>query len=46
MPGIESHDSPREASRAALDLLRRKVKPSGIHINADNSVPVWRAIDE
>ena len=46
MPAIESHDSPREAYRAALDLLRRKVKPIGIYINTANSVPVLRAIDE
>jgi LacI family transcriptional regulator len=46
MPAIESHDSPREAYRAALDLLRRKIKPIGIYINTANSVPVLRAIEE
>jgi LacI family transcriptional regulator, galactose operon repressor len=46
MPAIESHDSPREAYRAALELLRRKIKPIGIYINTANSVPVLRAIAE
>jgi len=46
MPAIESHDSPREAYRATLDLLRRKIKPIGIYVNTANSVPVFRAIEE
>jgi LacI family transcriptional regulator len=46
LPAIESHDSPREAYRATLDLLRRKIKPIGIYVNTANSVPVFRAIDE
>lgn len=46
MPAIESHDDPREAYQAAVDLLRRKIKPSGIYVSTANSVPVLRAIDE
>ena len=46
MPAIESHESPREAYRGTLALLRRKTKPIGIYINTANSVPVLRAIDE
>jgi LacI family transcriptional regulator len=47
MPAIESHESPREAYRVALNLLRRKSgPPTGIYINTANSVPVLRAIDE
>lgn len=46
MPAIESHESPREAYRAAQDLLRRRIKPIGIYINTANSLPVLRAIDE
>jgi len=46
MPAIESHESPREAYRVALELLRRKVKPIGIYVNTANSSPVLRAIDE
>jgi LacI family transcriptional regulator len=47
MPAIESHESPREAYRAALNLLRRKSGPPiGVYINTANSVPVLRAIDE
>lgn len=46
MPAIESHESPREAYRAALELLKRKTKPIGIYVNTANSVPVLRAISE
>jgi LacI family transcriptional regulator len=46
MPAIESHESPREAYRGTLALLRRRTKPIGIYINTANSVPVLRAIDE
>ncbi len=46
MPAIESHESPREAYRATLELLQRKTKPIGIYINTANSVPVLRAIEE
>lgn len=46
MPAIESHDSPREAYRAALELLKRKTKPIGIYVSTANSIPVFRAIDE
>jgi LacI family transcriptional regulator len=46
LPAIESHESPREAYRATLELLRRKSKPIGIYINTANSVPVLRAIEE
>ena len=46
LPAIESHESPREAYRATLELLRRKTKPIGIYINTANSVPVLRAIEE
>jgi len=46
MPAIESHESPREAYRAAQELLRRRTKPIGIYINTANSIPVLRAIDE
>lgn len=46
LPAIESHDNPREAYRAAQDLLRRKMNSIGIYINTANSVPVLRAIDE
>lgn len=46
MPAIESHESPHEAYRVAVDLLRRKVKPVGIYVNTANSIPVLQAIDE
>ncbi len=46
IPAIETHDSPKEAYRATLALLKRKPRPVGIYINTANSLPVLRAIDE
>lgn len=46
IPAIETHDSPKEAYRATLALLKRKPRPVGIYINTANSLPVFRAIDE
>lgn len=46
IPAIETHDSPKEAYRATLALLKRKTKPAGIYISTANSLPVLRAIDE
>jgi LacI family transcriptional regulator len=46
IPAIETHDSPKEAYRATLALLKRKPRPMGIYINTANSLPVLRAIDE
>ncbi len=46
IPAIETHDSPKEAYRATLALLKRKPRPIGIYINTANSLPVLRALDE
>ncbi|HVZ84500.1 MAG TPA: LacI family DNA-binding transcriptional regulator [Terracidiphilus sp.] len=46
IPAIETHESPKEAYRATLALLKRKSRPVGIYINTANSLPVLRAIDE
>ena len=46
IPTIETHDSPKEAYRATLALLKRKPRPIGIYINTANSLAVLRALDE
>lgn len=46
IPAIETHESPKEAYRATLALLKRKPRPAGIYINTANSLPVLRAIEE
>jgi LacI family transcriptional regulator len=46
LPSIECHDSPDEAYRATLELLRRKPHPDGIYINTANSLPVLRALQQ
>lgn len=46
MPAIETHDSPKDAYRATLALLKRNPRPGGIYIGTANSLPVLRAIDE
>lgn len=46
LPAIESHESPADAHRAALKLLKRHPQLGGIYINTANSVPILRAIEE
>lgn len=45
-PSIESHDRPKDASRATVALLNREPRPSGIYIGTANSLPVLRALEE
>lgn len=45
-PAIESHDRPRDATRATVALLSHKPHPSGIYISTANSLPVLRALEE
>ncbi len=46
IPSIETHDSPKEAYRATLALLKRRPRPIGIYVTTANSVSVLRALDE
>jgi LacI family transcriptional regulator len=46
IPTIQTHDSPKEAYRATLALLKRRPRPVGIYISTANSIPVFRALDE
>lgn len=46
LPAIETHDRPRDAARATLELLDHKPRPAGIYISTANSLPVLRALEE
>jgi LacI family transcriptional regulator len=46
MPAVESHENPEEAYKAAVKLLRRRPRPSGIYVNTANSLPVLRSLSE
>lgn len=46
LPAVESHENPEEAYKAAIKLLGRRPRPSGIYVNTANSIPVLRALSE
>lgn len=46
LPAVESHESPKDAHRATLELLRKNPNLGGIYINTANSIPVVRAVEE
>jgi LacI family transcriptional regulator len=46
LPAIESHERPKDAYQATLDLLARKPRPLGIYISTANSLPVLQALLE
>lgn len=46
LPALESHESPREAYRQALALMRSKPQPEGLYLSTANSMPVFKALDE
>jgi len=46
LPAIESHDSPRDAHRAAMALLKSHPDLGGIYINTANSLPIIQALEE
>jgi LacI family transcriptional regulator len=46
LPAIESHESPKDAYNATLDMLTRKPFPLGIYIGTANSMPVLQALEE
>ncbi|MFZ1937883.1 MAG: LacI family DNA-binding transcriptional regulator [Terracidiphilus sp.] len=46
LPSVETHDRPKDASRAAVALLSHKPCPAGIYINTANSLPVLNALEE
>jgi len=46
LPVVESHDSPEEAYRQSIALLKGKRRPDAIYISTANSIPVLRALEE
>jgi LacI family transcriptional regulator len=46
LPTIQSHESPEDAYKAALELLESNRELGGIYINTANSMPVIRALKE
>jgi LacI family transcriptional regulator len=46
LPVVESHESPEEAYRQTIALLKSKTRPDAIYISTANSLPVLRALGE
>lgn len=46
LPVVETHESPEDAYRQAVALLRSKARPDAIYISTANSLPVLRALEE
>lgn len=46
LPVVESHDSPEDAYRQTLTLLKSKTRPDALYISTANSLPVFRALEE
>jgi LacI family transcriptional regulator len=46
LPVVESHESPGDAYRQSIALLKAKIHPDAIYISTANSLPVLRALDE
>ena len=46
LPVVESHESPEEAYRQSIALLKTKARPDAIYISTANSLPVLRALEE
>lgn len=46
LPVVESHESPEDAYRQTISLLRSKARPDAIYISTANSLPVLRALEE
>jgi LacI family transcriptional regulator len=46
LPVVESHESPQEAYRQTLALLKSKTRPDALYISTANSLPVFRALEE
>jgi len=46
LPAVESHESPADAYRAAVKLIKKRPDLGGLYINTANSLPVLRAMEE
>jgi LacI family transcriptional regulator len=45
-PVIESHESPQDAYRQTIALLKGKARPDALYLSTANSLPVFRALEE
>jgi LacI family transcriptional regulator, galactose operon repressor len=45
LPVVESHESPEDAYRQSMTLLKAKARPDAIYISTANSLPVLRALE-
>jgi LacI family transcriptional regulator len=46
LPVVESHESPEDAYRQTVALLKSKARPDALYISTANSLPVLRALEE
>jgi LacI family transcriptional regulator len=46
LPVVETHESPEDAYRQTVALLRSKMRPDAIYVSTANSLPVLRALEE
>jgi LacI family transcriptional regulator len=46
LPVVESHESPEDAYRQSMALLKGKTRPDAIYISTANGLPVLRALEE
>src|SRR5580698_8297239 len=46
LPVMESHESPEDAYRQSIALLKTRTRPDAIYIGTANSLPVLRALEE
>lgn len=46
LPVVETHESPEDAYRQAVALLRSKSRPDALYVSTANSLPVLRALEE
>jgi LacI family transcriptional regulator len=46
LPVVETHDSPEDAYRKTVTLLKSRTRPDAIYISTANSLPVFRALEE
>jgi LacI family transcriptional regulator len=46
LPVVESHESPEDAYRQSVALLKAKTRPDAIYVSTANSLPVLRALEE
>jgi LacI family transcriptional regulator len=46
LPVVETHESPEDAYRKTVTLLKSRTRPDAIYISTANSLPVFRVLEE